>query len=206
MTPDAAPPRRGRPPSITRARIAAAGIEIGLPGLTFTGVAARLGVSHMALYKHVPNIDALRLLVAEAMFANWSMPTMAGESLRDYLLRFSDSLQQLIRACPGLAWYLVRQKGTTPAMMAVMQASHMTVARAHDITPNHARWLLSTIALHSIVLADTVYAVIQEEGGEGEPSALEADFLLGMRALIIGGLALLDDSGQEPFLTLPEPY
>lgn len=196
MSQETSAPRRGRPPSITRARIAAAGIELGLPDLTFVGVAARLGVSHMALYKHVPNIDALRLLVAEEMFANWSMPTMAGESLEDYLFRFSSSLQGLIRSCPGLAWYLVRPQATTPAMMSTIQGHHAAVATAYGITRDQARWLLSSVALHCIVLADTVYAVMREEGGGGESSALEADFLLGMRALITGALTLLH--GPEP--------
>lgn len=34
-----------------------AGIEIGLPNITFVGVAAALGVSHMVLYKHVASLE-----------------------------------------------------------------------------------------------------------------------------------------------------
>lgn len=169
---------------------------MGLTELTFVGVAARLGVSHMALYKHVPNIEALRQLVAEEMFTRWSMPTLAGESLHDYLVRFSGSLQDLIRSSPGLGWHLVRPKATTPAMMATIQAHHVAVAAAHDITQDQARWLLSTIALHSIALADTVYAVLREEGSTAGSAALEADFLLGMQALITGALALLYSPGS----------
>jgi AcrR family transcriptional regulator len=195
---EASKARRGRPPKITRARIAEAGIEMGLPDLTFIGVAARLGVSHMALYKHVPNIEALRLLVAEEMFANWSMPTTVEESLEEYLLRFSASLQDLVRSCPGLAWYLVRQKATTPAMMSAIHAHHAAVATTYDITHDQARTLLSTVALYNIGLADTVYAVVREEAGdEGDHiTALEGDFLMGVRALISGSLVLLGH--QQP--------
>ena len=52
MNPPERRPARGRPPTITLERIADAGIAMGLPNLTFVGVAAALGVSHMALYKH----------------------------------------------------------------------------------------------------------------------------------------------------------
>lgn len=45
---------RGRPRTITRERIANAGIALGLPKITIVGIAAKLGISHMALYKHVP--------------------------------------------------------------------------------------------------------------------------------------------------------
>lgn len=46
---------RGRPRTITRERIANAGIALGLPKITIVGIAAKLGISHMALYKHVPS-------------------------------------------------------------------------------------------------------------------------------------------------------
>ncbi len=65
MQPPQRTPGRGRPRTITRERIADVSVAIGLPNLTFVGVAAALGVSHMALYKHVPNIEALKCLVAE---------------------------------------------------------------------------------------------------------------------------------------------
>ena len=68
MEPAKKPATRGRPPSITRERIVEAGIEMGLPNITFVGLAAALGVSHMALYKHVANLEALKALVAEEIF------------------------------------------------------------------------------------------------------------------------------------------
>ncbi|WP_202902854.1 TetR/AcrR family transcriptional regulator [Novosphingobium resinovorum] len=195
MTPEPLRPRRGRPPSITRERIAAIGIEMGLSDLTFVGVASRLGVSHKALYKHVPSIEALRVLVAEEMFGSWSLPPADEETLEAYLLRFSQSLRDLVRSHPGLAWFLVRQKATTPAMMAKIYAHHEAVSSKYEISLDNARWLLSTIALHCIALADTVFAIVREEGGvpdQSEPSALEIDFELGMRALIIGVMVMLE--------------
>ena len=69
-------PARGRPRTLTRERIAEAGMQIGLPALTFTGVANALGVSHVALYKHVPNLEELKRLVAAEIFERWQMPPL----------------------------------------------------------------------------------------------------------------------------------
>ena len=41
-------PARGRPPVITRERIANAGIEMGLPNITFVGLSASLGFINLA--------------------------------------------------------------------------------------------------------------------------------------------------------------
>lgn len=65
---------RGRPRTITRKRIANAGIKIGLPNITFVGVAAAMGISHTALYKHVESIEELKHLVAEEIFSRWQIP------------------------------------------------------------------------------------------------------------------------------------
>ena len=72
-------PARGRPRTLTRERIAEAGMQIGLPALTFTGVASTLGVSHVALYKHVPNLEELKRLVAAEIFERWQMPPLPQE-------------------------------------------------------------------------------------------------------------------------------
>lgn len=181
--------RPGRPPSITRARIADAGMAIGLPRITMVGVAAYLGVSHMALYKHVASLEALKLLVAEEAFARWQMPDANGEALEPFLLRFSASLRAMVKQAPGLAPYLLRRNVTTPAMLAKIVAHQAQVAELFGIGMERSRWLLATVAFHCIALADTVYAIAAEEG-ETAYAQLEAEFDLGMRALIIGVLAM----------------
>ena len=183
-------PRPGRPRSITRARIADAGIAMGLPAMTFTGVAALLGVSHVALYKHVAHLAALKLLVAEEIFARWELPAPGEDALESYLLRFSASLRQLVKLHPGLAPYLLRRKAPPPAMLARIDAHQTQVAHGYRLPKARARWLLSTVAFHCVALADTVYAPAGEEWREGDDSAIEAEFDLGMRALVIGALAM----------------
>lgn len=183
-------PRPGRPPSITRARIADAGIALGLPAMTFTGVAALLGVSHVALYKHVAHLAALKLLVAEEIFARWELPAPGADELQNYLLRFSASLRALVKSHPGLAPYLLRRKATTPAMLARIDAHQAQVAHAYQLPKQRARWLLSTVAFHCVALADTVYAPAGEAWEDEDDQAIEAEFDLGMRALVIGVLAM----------------
>lgn len=181
--------RPGRPPSITRTRIADAGIAIGLHRITIVGVAAHLGVSHVALYKHVASLEALKLLVAEEAFARWQMPASNGDALAPFLLRFSASLREMVRQTPGLASYLLRRNATTPAMLAKIGAHQAEVAQQYGIAKERARWLLATVAFHCIALADTVYAIAADEG-DAACAELEAEFNLGMHALVIGVLAM----------------
>ncbi|CAM4070640.1 TetR/AcrR family transcriptional regulator [Kerstersia similis] len=191
-----AKPQRGRPRSITRERIAAVGMEMGLTKLTFVGVAARLGVSHMALYKHVENLEALKRLVAEEIFCGWQMPESAGppqESLESYLRNFSISLRELVRRHQGLAPYLIRRRATTPGMMERIYAHQDWVACRYGLTQARSRWLMATVAFHCIALADAVYAAVMDEGAvlpdeDEEILAIEAEFDRGMQALIHGAL------------------
>ncbi|TDW64626.1 hypothetical protein EDF57_104425 [Novosphingobium sp. PhB55] len=185
-------PRRGRPATITRERIVDAGIAMGLPDLTFVGLAARIGVSHMALYKHVPNLEALKLLVADAIFLRWDMPAPQGETLENYLVAFSASLRDLVGRHPGLALYMIRRKAQMPAMIERIRAHHAAIANAFGITPEKAGRLLSTVAFHCIALADTVYSRTEdaERPIDGKyPADIEAEFAYGMHALILGLLS-----------------
>jgi len=190
---------RGRPPSITRERIADAGIAIGLPEITFVGVAEALGVSHMALYKHVPSLESLKHLVAEEIFTRWDFPPLnENRELADYLADFVSSLHALVKAHPGLPSYLMRQSAATQRMLDKIDAHHRAVSRAFGIPQSQATWLLSTIAFHCIAVADMIHAT-SAAAPASEPKStrtrdtavMEREFTRGMHALIIGALAIL---------------
>ncbi|HIE5096146.1 TetR/AcrR family transcriptional regulator [Stenotrophomonas maltophilia] len=187
---------RGRPPSITRERIADAGIAMTLPGLSFVGVAAALGVSHIALYKHVANLAALRELVAEAIFDRWQAPALDADgrnSIEDDLRAFQRSLRTLVDANPGLAPFLVSHGAKTPEMLARIKHHHAEFSRVHGLPLEQAAWLLSTVAYHAVALADTVYsrhAVVDTVRRPLDPAEREAEFDRSMDALIIGALAM----------------
>lgn len=198
--------RRGRPRVITPERIAEAGIKIGLADITFVGVAAELGVSHMALYKHVPNLGELKRGVAAEIFNRWQIPEVNDDeydSLESYLLAFTASLRTLVKTYPGLAPYLIRRAAATPSMMAKIYAHHSLVGKKFGISKTDAQWVLAMVAFHCIAVADTVYstaAIPNESFSENgaDNAELEADFELGMRTLIAGALLRLkgDQSGE----------
>lgn len=190
-------PARGRPRTITRERIVEAGIRMGLPGLTFVGVAGLLGVSHMALYKHVSSLGELRQMVAAEIFERWDIPKVGNDEYADlegYLMAFTASLRNLVRTYPGLAPYLIRRAVATPAMMAKIDAHHRDVGRAFGIPQADVRQILAMVAFHCIAVADTVYAAVDDPEDDPESNAeMEAEFELGMRTLIAGALLRLKD-------------
>ncbi|MBP3864484.1 MULTISPECIES: TetR/AcrR family transcriptional regulator [Pseudomonas] len=201
------PATRGRPRTITRERIVEAGIEIGLPGITFVGVAAALGVSHMALYKHVANLEALKNLIAEEIFTRWQIPRVDADQrgeLKDYLTVFATSVRLFVKAHPGLTPYVIRRLAATQPMLAKIDEHQSHIAQVYGITKAQARWLLATVAFHGIAVADTVYSVtgqpVEEAQRLAEEIEMEAELDRGMRALIVGALVLMD---EEEFQAKP---
>jgi AcrR family transcriptional regulator len=199
MSPTKPSSPRGRPPSITRARIADAGIAIGLPQLTFVGVATALGVSHMALYKHVSGLAALKHLIAEEIFQRWELP-QAPEAeqgtLQDYMQVFVASVQAFVKAHPGVTPYVIRRVVATPAMLEKIDAHQSHIAQAYGMPKEQARWLLATVTFNCIAAADTVYAAV-DRGPEAhasrelEEGELESELAQGMQALVAGALSML---------------
>lgn len=200
MTQRERPGARGRPRTITRERIADAGIEIGLPNITFVGVAAMLGVSHMALYKHVPSLDALKHLVAEEIFSRWQIPQAGSNGcsdLKDYLLVFATSVRDFVKAHPGVTPYAIRRLAATQSMLDKISGHQCHIALAYGVSMEQSRWLLATIAFHGMAVADTVYTVAGREpvvsaDRDAEEAEMEAELMQGMRALIVGALTLLE--------------
>ena len=196
---------RGRPRTITREKIADAGIEMGLPNITFVGMAAALGVSHMALYKHVSSLEALKHMVAEEIFSRWKLPQAAAPdhvSLQEYLTEFTTSVQVFVKAHPGVTPYVIRRMAATPAMLEKIDAHQSHIAQAYGISKDQSRWLLATVTFFCISAADTVYSAARLEPVLDtdlvqEEREMEAEFEQGTRALIVGALALVHQLPAE---------
>ncbi|CAM3499911.1 MULTISPECIES: TetR/AcrR family transcriptional regulator [Halomonas] len=196
---------RGRPPTITLERIANAGIEIGLPNITFVGVASALGISHMALYKHVTNLKALKRLVAEEIFRRWSIPRARREesqALQAYLFTFAMSIAEFVKAHPGLTPYVIRRLAATQPMIEKIHAHQAHIAEVYEISQAQARWLLATVAFHCFAVADTIYSVIGQAPDDAvdraeEEAEMEIDLAQGMQALITGALVILTENSLE---------
>lgn len=201
MKPPEPPATRGRPRTITRERIAEAGIGIGLPDITFVGVAAALGVSHMALYKHVPSLGELKRLVAEEIFARWQIPQASGDgrtALKDYLMVFTASVREFVRQFPGATPYVIRRLAATQPMLDKIVGHQRHIAQAYGLTQDQARWLLATVTFNCLAVADTVYSVAGREpvvdADRGmEEAEMEEELNQGMQALITGALVMLGE-------------
>lgn len=200
MTPPEPPATRGRPRTITRERIAQAGMEIGLPDITFVGVAAALGVSHMALYKHVPSLEQLKRLVAEEIFARWQLPQAGGDGragLQGYLKVFTTSVREFVREHPGVTPYVIRRLAATQPMLDKIVGHQQHIAQAYGLSQDQSRWLLATVTFHCMAVADTVYSVAGREpvvdaDRATEEAEMQEELDQGMQALITGALAMLE--------------
>lgn len=197
-TPEPPARRRGRPPSITRERIADAGMRMGLRNITFVGLSAVLGVSHMALYKHVASLEALKQLVADEIVARWQIPQARGSEpleLQDYLVVFSASVQDFVKAHPGVTPYVLRRMAASDSVLEKISAHQSHIAQAYGISLGRARALLATVAFHCFAAAETIYSVAGQEpvvdaDRAQEEAEMELELAQGMRALIAGALLL----------------
>lgn len=211
MTPPQSPATRGRPRTITRERIVEAGIKMGLPSITFVGVAAALSVSHMALYKHVANLEALKSMVAEEIFTRWQIPQAEADQyggLKDYMMVFATSVRVFVKAHPGLTPYVIRRLAATQPMLAKIDDHQSHIAQAYGLSKERARWLLATVAFHGIAVADTVYSVtgrepVLEAERAAEEAEMEAELEQGMHALIVGALVLLEQDAEKEDVAKP---
>ena len=133
---------------------------------SFVGLAAALGVSHMALYKHVANLEALKAMVAEEIFTRWQIPRDCGDAdggLKDYLIVFATSVREFVKTHPGLTPYVIRRAAATAPMLAKIDGHQALIAQGFGVSKEQARWLLATVAFHCMAVADTVYTVTQRE-------------------------------------------
>lgn len=73
--------------------------EQGLERVTLRRLAARLGVTAMALYRHVPGKDALLDGMAEALYGQIELPT-AGAAWREGLATIARSARTVLLAHP----------------------------------------------------------------------------------------------------------
>ena len=192
------PAARGRPRTITREKICEAGQHMGLPHITLLGVAGLLGVSHMALYKHVGSVEELKHWVAQSIFKEWQLPQVqAGQPLKDYLVEFTQAVRDFIKRHPGVTPYIIRRAAATPDILEKIRNHQRHVAAAYGLGEEQARWLLSTLAFHCMAVAETVYSVAQLEpvtstAREQEEAEMEQELQQGMLALIVGALATLE--------------
>ncbi|MGZ4530658.1 MAG: TetR/AcrR family transcriptional regulator [Mycobacterium sp.] len=101
-----APRQGGRPPLITLDDVIAIGRDLGMRRLSINAVAARLGVSATALYRHIDGRWELERLVGESLLAELDLRDDPSADTERHLLSFALQLQDFTAEHPGLANYL----------------------------------------------------------------------------------------------------
>ncbi len=195
---------RGRPPTITREKILETSIKIGLPSITFVGVAEKLGVSHMALYNHVNGLDALKTLVAETIFLRWELPEMdAGCTLRDYLIKLAASMWNLVETHAGITPYLLRRDMITPAIEQRIADHQKKLAKHYKLPLIQAHWLGFTISYHTLSVADSVLPDNTDEKDQTRYQSnfgiygIADEYAMGIHALIVGCLSIMNEITEK---------
>lgn len=96
----------GRPPLIAVTDIVEAGRELGMRNLSINAVAAKLGVSATALYRHISGRWELERLVGESLLAGLELADDPARSAEEHLLAFGVNLHGYVLGHPGLATYM----------------------------------------------------------------------------------------------------
>ena len=97
----------GRPPVIALEDVVRAGRDLGMRRLSVNAVAAQLGVSATALYRHVESRWELERLVGESLLAELELRDEPGADVETHLLSFGLQLWDFAVEHPGLASYLL---------------------------------------------------------------------------------------------------
>ncbi|MGV0743319.1 TetR/AcrR family transcriptional regulator [Mycolicibacterium sp. XJ870] len=142
----------GRPPLIAVADIVEAGRELGMRRLSVNAVAARLGVSATALYRHIGGRWELERLVGESLLAQLEIADDPDETIEEHLLSFGMQLHGFAREHPGLAAYLqlLFPRGEAGARLL---ADEVSLLGRRGYTAEAAALLSSSVAVLAIALA-----------------------------------------------------
>jgi len=123
----------GRPARIDRARLLAEALAIadehGLDALTMAGVAARLGVTPMALYRHVASKADLLDGLVELLLTEFPPPP-PGASWSERLTVLAGNVRASARRHPSVFPLLLQLPATTPDARQTRHAVHVALGEA----------------------------------------------------------------------------
>jgi AcrR family transcriptional regulator len=131
--------RPGRPARLSRELIVAAALQGDLAGLTMRELAARLGVSHSALYRWVADRDELFDLISDVMVERilpTSEPTAA--DWRDWLARLAWAMHDEFLAVPGYAAHVAAPHRHNDRSFGRLRDQVITAFRAAGASPDMA--------------------------------------------------------------------
>ena len=123
----------GRPPRISRARVLAAALaladEHGLDELTMSAVARRLGVSPMALYRHVSGKAGLLDGMVELLLTEFPPPP-AGLPWRERLAALAASIRASAQRHPTVFALMLQRPAATPEALRTREGVYAALRQA----------------------------------------------------------------------------
>ncbi len=207
-------PRRGRPPSITREQIVARALtvldEVGVDGLTMKSLAADLGVTTMALYRHIDDKENLLLLALDAIAEPLGALRFPDEP-RAVIRLAMITLYETLTAHPWVPEALIRPHraghGALLLVDAILGAAHrLTGEREAALAAYRTLWSLTlgSVLSHlrqraegSPLTTDRMAELVRSRPGTGVPhlrasaeldqrESTVAEFAAGLEALMTG--------------------
>jgi AcrR family transcriptional regulator len=142
----------GRVAQIGRAAVLAAALRLadeqGLAAVTMHGVARRLGVTPMALYRHVGDKDALLDGLVELLLTQYAPPAAEGR-WDERLVSLADAIRATARRHPAVFPLLLTRPAVTPAARTVRSSVYAALREAGvaDGEVARAERLISTAVL-----------------------------------------------------------
>lgn len=141
----------GRPAQIDRAAIIGTSLNIaderGLDAVTMKAVGERLGVTPMALYRHVTNKTDLLDGVLESLITEFELPP-PDMPLRDRLSATVRSVRSVAKRHPDVFALLLKLPANTPVARGVREGIHSWLREAgvaEDLVPSAERILTTLI-------------------------------------------------------------
>ncbi|MFD8871158.1 TetR/AcrR family transcriptional regulator [Streptomyces sp. NPDC059590] len=153
--------------SLDRAHIVETAVALarreGMAALTIRRLAAEVGASRMALYRHIPDKDALLGLVADAVAESEVIPDEARNGPWQQRLRhLAHGMHRRLTAYPGLAELIVIRGNHGPGGLRLAETIVETLSEAGHDEPTTARYYL--------VFIDLVLGRAHREAAQGDPT------------------------------------
>ncbi len=163
--------RLGRPPTISRGRIAAAAAEgarnDGLDSITVGSVANRLGVTSRALYHHIEGRDDIVAMACEHVLDPLTRTETTPLSVQHSLSELLELLRLTLLEFPGVGPYILRRGLADPVAERLIERFGLLLKKAGVAADE-------TTARAVILLSWSISAVVREHGASTMLAARDA--------------------------------
>ena len=163
---------RGRPARIDRGQIVTVAIELGLDTFSLDEIAAQLGVTTPALYRHVGGRDDIVRAAGAAVIVELEPELRTIEAWDDWLRAWADGIRERLGTVGEEVLEAVR---TVVSEDALRVADHglklLTAAGSSPAEAGYALWLVLRVACTAGPAAQpSVTGPLESVLGEGAPS------------------------------------